>query len=88
VILEDGSEELVQVGSHPDPAIMYLAELVYFIDGAPYEATLTFESPVDDTFPLLVNPGNPREYAFSKPLYSHATLLAALGLLYLWAAAF
>ena len=88
VILDDGSEEFIQVGSHPDPEVMYLAELVYFIDGAPYDATLTFESPPGETFTLLVNPANPRDYAFSEPSYSPSALLTGLGLLYVWAATF
>jgi hypothetical protein len=86
VIRRDGSEDVVSF-SRPDPSVIYYAELVYYVDGRVFAADLAFDEPGNDTFELLVNPSNPKDYDFPAPNYWPSFILWSLGVLFCMAAA-
>jgi hypothetical protein len=81
VILDDGTEEVhSRIGG---PESLYLAELVYLVDGAPYSAYVPLDQPEDGTLTLWLNPDNPREYAAELPGYWFAGITAVFGVIFI-----
>lgn len=77
VLLDDGTEEI-----HTrlwGPQALYLAELVYVVEGAPYSARVSLDQPENGTLDLWYDPANPREYAPELRSYWFAASMGLLG---------
>ena len=60
------------------PEIVWHARLVYFANGVPYDAELTFDGPVDGEIELRVDPARPHRYEYEVPRLERVLVLGAL----------